>query len=292
MQLLNLTKRQTLWVFLAVYFFSALVGGLIMLYGLNQNYNMILITLISTVSMTLIVFIFSNIVKNASLYDPYWSVIPIIIVLEWIFIYKNFSLNVILLLVAILVWGTRLTYNWWKNWNGFKHQDWRYTKLHDQAPKIYFLTNLMGIHMIPTLVVYLQLINAHDVIQNNTFNLIFFVGLLISLSAAVIQFIADKQMYDFRMNPNKDKKVIDSGLWKYSRHPNYLGELMFWSGIYLMYFADKKVIDFHLIYPISMIMLFLFISIPLMEKKLANREGYSEYRKTVSMLLPYRKKGN
>lgn len=292
MQLLNLTKRQTLWVFLAVYFFSALVGGLIMLYGLNQNYNMILITLISTVSMTLIVFIFSNIVKNASLYDPYWSVIPIIIVLEWIFIYKNFSLNVILLLLAILVWAIRLTYNWWKNWNGFKHQDWRYTKLHDQAPKIYFLTNLMGIHMIPTLVVYLQLINAHGVIQNNTFNLIFLVGLLISLSAAVIQFIADKQMYDFRMNPNKDKKVIDSGLWKYSRHPNYLGELMFWSGIYLMYFADKKVIDFHLIYPISMIMLFLFISIPLMEKKLANREGYSEYRKTVSMLLPYRKKGN
>jgi steroid 5-alpha reductase family enzyme len=292
MQLLNLTKKQTLWVFLAVYFFAALVGGLIMLYGLNQNYNMILVTLISTVSMTLVVFIFSNVVKNASLYDPYWSVIPIIIVLEWIFIYKNFSLNVILLLVAILVWGMRLTYNWWKNWDGFKHQDWRYTKLHDQAPKIYFLTNLMGIHMIPTLVVYLQLINAHDVILNNTFNLIFLIGLLISLSAAVIQFIADKQMYDFRMNPNKDKKVIDSGLWKYSRHPNYLGELMFWSGIYLMYFSDKKVIDFHLIYPITMIMLFLFISIPLMEKKLANREGYTEYRKIVSMLLPYRKKGN
>ncbi len=292
MQLLNLTKKQTLWVFLAVYFFASLIGGLIMLYGLNKNYNMILVTLISTVSMTLVVFIFSNIVKNASLYDPYWSVIPIIIVLEWIFIYKNFSLNVILLLVAILVWGIRLTYNWWKNWSGFKHQDWRYTKLHDQAPKIYFLTNLMGIHMIPTLVVYLQLINAHDAIQNNTFNLIFLIGLLISLSAAVIQFIADKQMYDFRMNPNKDKKVIDSGLWKYSRHPNYLGELMFWSGIYLMYFSDKKVIDFHLIYPISMIMLFLFISIPLMEKKLANRDGYAEYRKTVSMLLPYRKKGN
>jgi len=76
---------------------------------------MILVTLISTVSMTLVVFIFSNVVKNASLYDPYWSVIPIIIVLEWIFIYKNFALNVILLFVAILVWGTRLTYNWWKN---------------------------------------------------------------------------------------------------------------------------------------------------------------------------------
>ena len=64
--------------------------------------------------------------------------------------------------------------------------------------------------MIPTLVVYLQLINAHDAIQNNTLNLIFMIGLLISLSAAVIQFIADKQMYDIRMKPNKDKKVIDS----------------------------------------------------------------------------------
>ncbi|MFA7075602.1 MAG: DUF1295 domain-containing protein [Candidatus Izemoplasmatales bacterium] len=290
MNLINLTKKQTLWVFVAVYFLAALIGGLIMLYGFNKQYNMILITLISTVSMTLVVFLFSNVTKNASLYDPYWSVIPIIIVIEWIFIYKNFSLNVILLLVAVLVWGIRLTQNWWKNWVGFKHQDWRYTKLKDQAPKIYFLTNLMGIHMIPTLVVYAQLINANAVMQHTGVNLIFIIGFILSIAAAVIQYIADKQMYDFRMNINKTKKVIDEGLWKYSRHPNYLGELVFWLGIYVMYFSHVRTIDINLIYPVLMILLFLFISIPLMEKKLANRPGYSEYKNTVSMLIPYRKK--
>ena len=290
MQLINLTKKQTLWVFIAVYFLSALFGALIMLYGFNRDYNMILITLLSTVSMTLIVFIFSNITRNASLYDPYWSVIPIIIVIEWILIYKNFSLNVILLLVAVLVWGIRLTLNWWKNWSGFKHQDWRYTKLRDQAPKMYFLTNLMGIHMIPTLVVYAQLINAHDIMKFEGVNLIFIVGFMLSCTAAIIQFIADKQRYDFRMNEQKTKSVIDEGLWKYSRHPNYLGELTFWVGIYVMYFSFVQVINFNIIYPVLMILLFLFISIPLMESKLASRPGYDEYKRSVSMLLPYRKK--
>ncbi len=290
MHLENLSKNQSLWVFIAVYFLAILFGTIIMIYGYNQNYNMILISLISTVTMTLFVFVFSNITKNASLYDPYWSVIPIVIVFQWLVLYKNYSLNVILLILAVVIWGVRLTYNWWKNWNGFSHQDWRYTKLKEQAPKVYFLTNLMGIHMIPTLVVYAQLINAHDIMQYQGITPLFILGFLLSVGAAVIQFIADKQMYDFRMKRNRTSLVIDYGLWKYSRHPNYLGELTFWVGIYLMYFSHVKVIDINIIYPILMIALFLFISIPLMENKLANRPGYQEYKSKVSMLLPYQKK--
>jgi len=57
-----------------------------------------------------------------------------------------------------------------------------------------------------------------------------------------------------------------------------------------MYFSHVRVIDINIIYPILMIALFLFISIPLMENKLANRPGYQEYKSKVSMLLPYQKK--
>lgn len=292
MELTAFSKKQTLWVFVVIYLFAIFIGSLIVLNGVKNNYDLVLTTLVSTVAMTLIIFFFSNILKNASLYDPYWSVIPIIIVIQWIVIYKNISLNVILLFLAILVWGTRLTLNWWKNWSGFKHQDWRYTQLHDQAPKVYFLTNLFGIHLIPTLVVYIQLINAHDIMQYQGINPIFIIGFILSVSAAVIQYIADKQMYEFRLINQNSKSCIDEGLWKYSRHPNYLGELTFWVGIYIMYFSHARVINFNLVYPVLMIMLFLFISIPLMEKKLANRPGYDEYKQNVSMLLPYRKKSS
>jgi steroid 5-alpha reductase family enzyme len=292
MELIAFSKKQTLWVFVIIYLFAIFIGSLIVLYGVKNNHDIILTTLVSTVAMTIIIFFFSNILKNASIYDPYWSVIPIVIVIEWILIYKNLSLNVILMLVAVLVWGIRLTLNWWKNWSGFKHQDWRYTQLHDQAPKVYFLTNFFGIHMIPTLVVYIQLINAHDIMLYQGISPIFVIGFILSLSAAIIQFIADKQMYEFRLIHQNAKSCIDEGLWKYSRHPNYLGELTFWVGIYIMYFSHARVINLNIVYPILMISLFLFISIPLMEKKLANRPGYDEYKQNVSMLLPFRKKSS
>ncbi len=290
MELTSFTKKQTLWVFGIVYGFAAVIGALIMLYFYNSGMNLIISTLIANISMTIIVFFFSNVTKNASLYDPYWSVIPIIIVLEWMLIYKNFSINVILLFLAVLIWGVRLTLNWWKNWQGFIEQDWRYTHLRDQAPKLYLLTNFFGIHMIPTLVVYIQLINAHDIMAYQGISPIFIIGFVLSVSAAIIQFFADKQMYEFRMDHKKEKACIDHGLWKYTRHPNYLGELTFWVGIYIMYFSHVNAINFNLVYPLLMIALFLFISIPLMEKKLVHRPGYQEYKAQVSMLLPFRKK--
>jgi len=292
MELTTYTKKQTLWVFGIVYGFAAVIGALVMLYFYNNDMNLVLATLIANISMTVIVFFFSNVTKNASLYDPYWSVIPIIIVLEWMLIYQNFSINVILLFIAVLIWGMRLTLNWWKNWHGFVEQDWRYNHLRDQAPKFYFFTNFFGIHMIPTLVVYLQLINAHDIMAYQGINAVFIIGFILSVTAAVVQYFADKQMYEFRMDHKKEKACIDHGLWKYSRHPNYLGELTFWVGIYFMYFSFVEVINTNLIYPISMIALFLFISIPLMEKKLSNRPGYDEYKAQVSMLLPFRKKNS
>jgi steroid 5-alpha reductase family enzyme len=92
------------------------------------------------------------------------------------------------------------------------------------------------------------------------------------------------------MDHKKEKACIDHGLWKYTRHPNYLGELTFWVGIYIMYFSHVNAINFNLVYPLLMIALFLFISIPLMEKKLVHRPGYQEYKAQVSMLIPFRKK--
>jgi steroid 5-alpha reductase family enzyme len=96
-------------------------------------------------------------------------------------------------------------------------------------------------------------------------------------------------MFDFRQQRTDKNQVIDQGLWRYSRHPNYLGELTFWVGVYLIYLGAVQVIDFNIIYPLAMIALFLFISIPMMEKKLSDRPGYETYKKKVSMLFPYRK---
>ncbi|MFW5888810.1 MAG: DUF1295 domain-containing protein [Bacillota bacterium] len=292
MNFTKLTKKQTGLLFILIYSL-AIIFGIIVFLLLEKftNLNILINSFIADLAMTIVVFGFSLLTKNSSVYDPYWSVIPPVIILGWI-VYKNITISgpIILLFIGISLWAIRLTYNWWKNWSGFKNQDWRYDMIKEKTSGYYLLSNFGAIHLIPTLVVYIQLINAYAVIQyKGTINLIIILGFLLMLFAPSIQFIADKQMYDFRQERKSKQECIDRGIWRYSRHPNYLGELSLWIGLYIMYLGSGNALDFNIIYPIAMIFLFLFVSIPLMEKKLENRSCFSEYKQKVSMLLPYRK---
>jgi steroid 5-alpha reductase family enzyme len=116
------------------------------------------------------------------------------------------------------------------------------------------------------------------------------IGFLISIAAIEIERRADNQLRDFKRNP-KGKKVCEIGLWKYSRHPNYFGEITFWGGIFVMGLGLNP--SENLTYGtgfLLMVLLFVFISIPMMEKRQMNKEGYVEYRKRVWMLVPWFRK--
>jgi steroid 5-alpha reductase family enzyme len=106
-----------------------------------------------------------------------------------------------------------------------------------------------------------------------------------------LQYIADGQMRAFKKR-NLDKKIcIEEGLWKYSRHPNYFGEVMVWWGLYLIYFGATLTLNLYLLAPLAMTSLFIFISIPMMEKKiLRTRPEYKDYQDRVSMLIPLPRK--
>lgn len=250
--------------------------------------NMLLYTFIANTVATIIVFGFSVVFKNSSVYDPYWSVTPIAIVLLWFFeLGAVLSTAVIFVFIAVFVWGIRLTYNWAINFKGMHHQDWRYTYYKNKNPKIWPITNFFGIHYMPTLIVYLSLISAAIAMefQGDYISVpIMALGMTISVVAASIQFIADKQMREFRLNPENKGKNIEEGLWKYSRHPNYFGEIMMWWGLFIL---QLGVVPYYIsvIGPIAMTLLFLFISIPLMENHVvAKRPNYIDYQKRVSPL--------
>ncbi|MCF7924027.1 MAG: DUF1295 domain-containing protein [Candidatus Izimaplasma sp.] len=293
MEYIKLSKKQTGILFILIYLLAVTIGVItFLILEKYTNINIILNTFIADLAMTVVVFGFSLLTKNSSVYDPYWSVIPPVIIVGWI-LYKSITITtpILLLLIGVGLWAIRLTYNWWKNWTGFKEQDWRYDLIKERTRGYYMLSNFGAIHLIPTLVVFIQLINAYEVIQyKGTINVVFVIGFILMLFASTIQFIADKQMFEFRQERDRLETCIDRGIWRYSRHPNYLGELSIWVGLYLMYLGVGNSLDFNIIYPIAMILLFLFVSIPLMEKKLEDRPCYSEYKEKVSMLLPYRKK--
>ncbi len=237
---------------------------------------------------TLFIFIFSLILKNASLYDPYWSVIPPLFFIFTLIKYPELiSFSNVVMIAAITIWSVRLTLNWAKHWIDFNHMDWRYENFKMKYPKLYVFINLFGIQLMPTLIVFLQIVvGIRYMFLNENLTLISILGILIILSAISIQYIADKQMYAFRQMHKGKKALINTGLWKYSRHPNYLGEIMVWTGLYVMYVGSHQQIDLYVLSPIVMFLLFNFISIPLMENKiLKSRPQYKIHQQHISKLL-------
>lgn len=243
--------------------------------------------LLADIAATVFTFIFSVIFKNASVYDPYWSVQPIVILVAFI-IGKEWTLARILPLVAVCVWGIRLTANWAYTFHGLQHQDWRYTQLKEQSGIFYPFVNFFGIHLVPTLVVYGCVLPAvftmqYDV-QLTVGGVIFFV---VSLLATVLQAISDIQMQKFRQNGTGG--FIRNGLWKYSRHPNYLGEILMWWGVGLAAVCAMPAKWYLLAGAVANTLLFLCISIPLADGRQSKKAGFAEYKKATRMLLPIKK---
>jgi len=237
---------------------------------------------------TVFIYLVGLMVKNSSLYDPYWSVIPpVITFLVAIYLNVFWSLPILLFNLAILMWAIRLTYNWILTWTGFDYIDWRYTMIKNKTPKAWLLTNFFGIHFFPTVIVFIQLIGAiYYIKESSTIHFITILGFMVVMIGTIIQYVSDTQMRTFKKNPANKGKIINIGLWKYSRHPNYFGEILVWVGVYLFYFSMTLQIDRYILAPILMMLMFLWISIPMMENKIINsRPEYEIYKKRVSMLI-------
>ncbi len=269
---------------------AAFLGSWAVIMLLQGRIDPLLLTFLADAAATVVVFIFSTAVGNASMYDPYWSAAPIAMAFFWNSLSPNpYSAHNILILIAVCFWGVRLTLNWARGWEGLSHQDWRYSMLREKNPALFPLTNFFGIHLFPTLMVFLGLIPVYLslTVRFQAMNILVILGFLISIGATVVEFIADEQMKRFRKQASSHE-YIDSGLWRYSRHPNYFGECTFWWGFWVFLVGVNANMWWTLFGPLSITLMFLFVSIPMAEGRiLEKRPLYTEYREKVSMLLPW-----
>ena len=242
---------------------------------------------------TIFIYIGSVILKNSSLYDPFWSVAPIPIALYLALNFENTLIVKFLVLTPIIFWALRLTRNWIISWEGFEHEDFRYIDLKNTCMFKAEFNNFFGIHLFPTLIVNLSLYPLVFILTNNSNSSIFLsFASLFTFLAVVLETISDEQMREFRKNPLNKGKTMKYKLWKYSRHPNYLGEIGFWFGIYMMGLSSGMAPFWIIICPLTMLALFIFVSCPMMDNRsLMNRPDYKDYMEVTSqlMLLPPKK---
>lgn len=251
-------------------------------------WNMWLSLLVTDVATTVLVFVFSLIFRNASVYDPYWSVQPIVIVIAFAW-GKSINIAQILLIVAVIGWGLRLTGNWAYTFHNLTCQDWRYTMLHDKTGKWYPVINFVGIHLVPTLVVYGCILPvAFALTSEVAVNALECVFVAVSVGAFVMQGIADVQMQRYRAN--RTTPFIRTGLWKYSRHPNYLGEILMWWGIALACLSLMPDKWYLVAGAVANTVLFLVVSIPMADNRQSRKNGFGEYKAQTRVLLPIPKR--
>ena len=285
-----MTRTQT-WIRIGLAYVIAVGAGAAWLIWGTDSGRLWLDVLIADLIATVAIFIASRIHRSSSFYDPYWSVIPPLLVLAW-WIEVGTPLTDgrgLLLAFVMLVWAIRLTGNWVYAFPGLPHEDWRYPLLREQAGRAELLVDFFAIHAIPTLQVFLGTVPAYVVLTRTGRPLGWLdaVAVLVGLGAVALSFFADLQMYRFA-RVRQPGQAMDQGLWAWSRHPNYFGELSFWVSMALFGLAAAPDTWWWIFAgTLAMYLMFQLASIPMMEKRsLERRPSYQEVIDRVPRLVP------
>lgn len=282
-------QRDFTWILIAY------VVGLIVavIAGASMGWeHPIAVAFAADVAATVAVFAFSVAFGNSSFYDAYWSVAPIAIVFYWA-LGAAPDVNHLRQVVAIgfvCLWGARLTYNWARGWGGLTHEDWRYVDLRSRTGAAYWVVSFIGLHMMPTLQVFLGCLSLYPAIAVGTrpFGALDWLGVAVTGGAIWIEARADKELLRFRRAKPPADAILSSGVWAYSRHPNYFGEMSFWWGLYLFGLAAAPSYWWTIVGPIAITLLFRFASLPLIETRmLQRRPGFAAHQQRVSMVVPW-----
>lgn len=239
-------------------------------------------------------FIKSQIEKRSDLADQAWGLGFILVaILSGLIIKTNFTYFVVLGLVTI--WGMRL-YLHISNRQRKSKEDVRYKDLTNNGQKSWVnrYTTIYLFQGLLLLIVSSPIIASAYIGKDvNEFNLLNIVGIIVWVVGFIFESVGDHQLKIFLSNPKNKGKLMTSGLWQYTRHPNYFGEITMWWGIYLIVFNQNNLLPslFSIIGPVTITILIVFISgIPLLEKRYQNRKDWLNYASKTSILIPWFKK--
>ncbi|MDG4824008.1 DUF1295 domain-containing protein [Asanoa sp. WMMD1127] len=254
------------------------------------SWHPLLIVFVADIVATILIFGMSMVLDNASLYDPYWSVAPPVVAAWWVAEAPNGDgARQAVVLALIAVWAVRLTGNWAYGWKGLHHVDWRYEHLRATRGRVpWWLVNLGGIQLMPTLVVFLGLLPVWPALAGSRpFGWLDVVATAVTAGAIALEAVADRQMHRFAAAAENRGRILATGVWRRTRHPNYLGEIAFWWGLWMFGLAAAPAWWWTVLGPVAMVVLFKAASIPLMDRRsLDRRGGYADHMREVPALLP------
>jgi steroid 5-alpha reductase family enzyme len=245
---------------------------------------------LGTLVATVVVFAASMAVDNSSIYDPYWSVQPLALAGYYLWTgWDRVDARQIVVTVLVSLYALRLTSNFYRDWPGLAKEDFRYVSFRERFPEAYWPVSFLGIHLFPTVMVYMGCLPLYALTRPGPAGLgwVDGAGTAVTLGAIILAFVADEQMRRFRRDPGNRGRIMQSGLWARSRHPNYLGEVTTWWGLWMFALAADAKWWWTVVGAAAITVMFVLVSIPMMERRvLSTRSDYHAYRDETPMLIP------
>lgn len=223
---------------------------------------------------------------NVSIVDSMWSLFFLLIAASFTLALESIGNRGALVLVLVAVWAMRLSgYITWRNWGD--GEDYRYQEIRKRnEPNFSFksLYLVFGLQGVLALVISLPLVVA---IQSDApLGWLDYAGVALWLVGMVFEAGGDWQLARFKADPDNKGKVLDSGLWSLTRHPNYFGDFCVWWGFFLLALSAGG--WWTLISPLLMSFMLLKVSgVALLEKDIGQRRPeYARYVKKTNAFFP------
>ena len=249
--------------------------------------NCFIITGLIILAYMFLIWVIAQIKKDNSIVDILWGFGFIVVATSSLFCQGHFTLRQLAISALVLIWGLRLTfYIGMRNWN--KPEDFRYQNFRLNWGKWQALRAFTDVSLLQGALLYLVSSSIMLVNTSPDRGLLWsdYLGLAVWLTGFMFEVIGDSQLKSFLSKQGNKGKLMTSGLWSWTRHPNYFGEATLWWGIAIISFGSYQG-WLLLISPLVITLLLLFVSgVPMLEKKYKNRPDFQEYMKVTSKFFP------
>lgn len=231
-------------------------------------------------------FVVSVLIKRNDLADLGWGPGFLVVAVATATQADQISAKILLVTSLVFLWALRLAIHILPRLRT-KAEDFRYAEWRRQWGRLVYVRSFFQVFMLQGL---LMLLVAASIVVNaqgsSELSWLSWLGVAVWGFGFLFETIGDRQLTQFLGNPANKGKIMDQGLWRYTRHPNYFGEVTQWWGL-LLVVLPSAYWYVALISPATITILILFVSgIPLLEKKFAGKPGWKDYAVRTSPFIP------
>jgi steroid 5-alpha reductase family enzyme len=237
-----------------------------------------------------LLWIYSVRIRNASIVDSFWGAGFVLQV--WVYFAltpDGFLARKLLIGALVTLWGLRLSIHIYRRNHG-KPEDFRYQEFRRRYGPGYWWISFFQVFLLQGILMFIigtPLLPAQISATPNAITLFDALGLIVWMAGFYFEAVGDAQLARFKADPNNKGKLLNTGLWAYTRHPNYFGDAAQWWGVYLIALGAGG--WWTIFSPMLMTLLLIKVSgVGLLEKTLAKtKPGYQDYMRTTSAFVPW-----